>query len=129
MWGPWPAPQANVLRVGCSLVEHWLFDSHWLIPGVSTARDCCGFRKTTEGVGWGGSGTLLGPEGTGTRLFVVLVVFRSPLSLSRRVGGVGLGVRAGLAVIPHPWFLPCEFFVGWGSGWFGGGVGWCPFVF
>jgi hypothetical protein len=92
---------------------------------VSTAYVVCGFRKSIAGAGRGGWSTLLGPEETGTGWFfrLVLVVFRSPLSLSRRVGGVGSGVRAGPASIPRlfPLFA--------GFGWFGGGVGWCPFVF
>jgi hypothetical protein len=45
------------------------------------------------------------------------------------VGGVGSGVRAGLAVIPHPNLVVSGVFAGVGLGWFGGGVGWCPFVF
>jgi hypothetical protein len=72
----------------------------------------------------------LGPEETGIRLFMlVLVVFRSPSDARHLVGGAGLGVRAGPASIPHLYFLPLEVFGGGGFGWFGGGVGWCPFVF
>jgi hypothetical protein len=66
-----------------------------------------GFRKSIGRMGWEGSSTLLGPEETDTRLFMlVLVVFRSPSNSHHLVGGAGLGVRAGPASIPHLYFSP-----------------------
>jgi hypothetical protein len=126
-------PQANVLRVGCSLVEHWLFDSSWLIPDVSTAcrplRRGAGFRKSIGRMGWGGWSTLLGPEETDTRLFLsgvgcLQVAFE--LASPGWWGGFGRTGRSGLHTAS---VLLAPEVSGWGFGWFGGGVGWCPFVF
>jgi hypothetical protein len=76
-----------------------------------------------------GVGTLLGPEGTGIRVF-----FGCLLSLGRLgplsawlVGGV-LACGAGPVSIPLRVFPVVFFWVGLLGG-SGGGVGWCPFVF
>jgi hypothetical protein len=125
-WGPDRLmPQADVLWVGLLIsgalaIRFFLVDPRCeYCPSVSV-----GSGKPSWG--WAGEGRAhcwvlrkRAPDG----FHLVLVVFRSPLSLSRRVGGVGSGVRAGLAAIPR------LFSSVFGFRWFGGGVGWCPFVF
>jgi hypothetical protein len=111
--------QANVLRVGCSLVEHWLFDSSWLIPDASTAHLFgVGFRKSIGRMGWGGSSTLLGPEETGTRAVLsgvgCLQVAFEPVSpwlvgWVQACGPVLPSYRIRTLVFP-------ELFLGWGWG-------------
>jgi hypothetical protein len=103
-------PQANVLRVGCSLVEHWLFDSFWLIPGVSTARVVCGFRKSIGRVSWRGSGTLLGPEETDTGLFGVGCL---QVAFDRACLVGGFGWAYGPVLLPYH---TCTLGFVWGSG-------------
>jgi hypothetical protein len=119
--------QANVLRVGCSLVEHWLFDSSWLIPDVSTACQSFGwFRKSIGRMGRGGWSTLLSPEETGIRAVrLVLVVFRSPLSLSRHGwwGGFRRAGRSCRHTASESLVFPWLFWGGVGVVWW-----WCGLV-
>jgi hypothetical protein len=98
------------------LVERWLFGFFWLVLGVSTAR-FGGFRKAA-GVGWWGSGTLLGPEGTGTGVVVVFVVFR-PLGSGSPGWWAWSGVRAGPASIPHQGLCCLRVLVVWWWLWVG----------
>jgi hypothetical protein len=114
----------------CSLVERWLVGSSSSGP-VSLVLPACGFRKTVLGVGVGGWShcwVLRERAPPGLR-FAGLVGFVSSGAVGCicRVGGCGLGVRAGLAAIPHRCAaLGCS---GWWLRWLVVVVGWCPFVF
>jgi hypothetical protein len=71
----------------------------------------------------------LGPEETDTRLFLsgvgcLQVAFE--LASPGWWGGFGRTGRSGLHTAS---VLLAPEVSGWGFGWFGGGVGWCPFVF
>src|SRR3954463_13753849 len=97
--------QANVLRVGLLTSGALAIRSLRLVPDVSTAR----LRRVQENHhrnGSEGPGTLLGPEETDTKTLrgSCVRVFRRFGSFVHRVGGRGLGVRAGPASIPHQMF-------------------------
>jgi hypothetical protein len=87
------------LLIGGALAIRFL----WSVSDVSTARLAGSGKPSSERAG--GPGTLLGPEGTGTRgprvglRFVRCLQAASAGSLS--VWGGWLGVRAGPAAIPR----------------------------
>jgi hypothetical protein len=114
----------------CSLVEHWLFGSSGWFPDVSTAHRLRWSSGKPSREAAGGSGTLLGPEETGTRpLFagLVFVVFR-PLRI-RFAWLVGWVRACGPFRPPYHIGFSSQCFLLWGGQGVGGGVGWCPFVF
>jgi hypothetical protein len=112
---------SGALAIRSSLVDHC--DVSTARP-LSFLRGGLGSGNPSVRVGRGGWSTLLGPEETGTRLFLSGAgCLQVALDRACLVGG--LGWAYGPVLPPYhacfPLFLGC--------GWFGGGVGWCPFVF
>jgi hypothetical protein len=113
--------RANVSQVGLLIGGALAIRFLWSVSDVSTARLAGSGKPSSERAG--GPGTLLGPEGTGTRGprvgLWLFVVFR-PLRLAPFLFG-GVGWACG--PVRPPYRIRCLRGLSAGFWWFGGGCG------